>query len=131
MDKQKYMITSRKSLEYAFRQLNALGFERSYQIEAKPMTRTLEQNAKLWAMLTDVSQQVNWHGQKLSQEDWKNVFSAALNQQRVVPNLDSNGFVVLGQSTSRMTVSQMSEMIELMHAFGAQNGVVFKDAENQ
>lgn len=131
MDKQKYMITSRKSLEHAFRQLNALGFERSYQIEAKPMTRTLEQNAKLWAMLTDVSQQVNWHGQKLSQEDWKHVFSAALNQQRVVPNLDGNGFVVLGQSTSRMSVSQMSEMIELMHAFGAQNGVIFKDAENQ
>lgn len=129
MDKQKYMITSRKSLEHAFRQLNALGFERSYQIEAKPMTRTLEQNAKLWATLSEVSQQVNWHGQKLSSEDWKHVFSAALNQQRVVPNLDNNGFVVLGQSTSKMSVSQMVEMIDLIHAFGAENGVTFKDGE--
>jgi len=128
VDKQKFMITSRHSLEHAFRSLNALGFERSYQIEAKPMTRTLEQNAKLWAMLTDISQQVNWHGQKLSQEDWKHIFSAALSQQRVVPNLDNNGFVVLGQSTSKMTVAQMTEMIELMHAFGAQNEVKFKDA---
>ena len=68
-------------------------------------------------MLTDISKQVNWHGQKLAQEDWKHIFSAALNQQRVVPNLDNNGFVVLGQSTSKMTVAQMTEMIELMHAF--------------
>lgn len=127
MDKLKFMITSRKSLEDAFRQVNAFGFERSYHIEVKPLTRTLEQNAKLWAMLTDISQQVNWHGQKLKQEDWKHVFSSALNQQRVVPNLDNNGFVVLGQSTSKMTVAEMTEMIELMQAFGAENEVNFKD----
>lgn len=123
------MITGRKSLEHAFRQLNALGFERRYQIEAKPMTRTLEQNAKLWAMLSEVSQQVNWHRQKLAPDDWKHVFSAALSQQRVVPNLENNGFVVLGQSTSKMTVPQMVEMIELIHAFGSENGVIFKDGE--
>ena len=126
MDKIKFMITSRKSLEVAFRALSVIGYEKTYQLEARPMTRTLEQNAKLWAMLTDISRQVNWHGQKLAQEDWKHIFSAALNQQRVVPNLDNNGFVVLGQSTSKMTVSQMTEMIELMNAFGAQNGVAFK-----
>lgn len=126
MDKHKFMINSRKSLEAAFRILSSLGYEKSYHLEAKPLTRTIEQNAKLWAMLTEISQQVDWHGQKLSQEDWKHVFSAALNQQRVVPNLDNNGFVVLGQSTSKMTVSQMTEMIELMYAFGAQNSVEFK-----
>lgn len=127
MDKMKFMITGRPSLESAFRQINAIGFERSYHIEARPLTRTLEQNAKLWAMLTEISRQVNWHGQKLSQDDWKNVFSSALNQQRVVPNLDNNGFVVLGKSTSRMTVAEMKEMIELMHAFGAESGVNFSD----
>lgn len=127
MDKLKFMITGRKSLEDAFRQVNAYGFERSYHIEVKPLTRTLEQNALLWAMLTDISQQLNWHGQKLSNQDWKHVFSAALNQQRVVPNLENTGFVVLGQSTSKMTVAQMTEMIELMRAFAAQNGVIFKD----
>lgn len=91
------------------------------------MTRTLEQNAKLWAVLADVSEQVNWHGQKLTPEDWKHVFSAALNQQRVVPNIDSTGFVVLGQSTSKMTVRQMADMIELINAFGAERNVNFKE----
>lgn len=127
--KSKFFITSRKSLEECFRALNALGFEKSYVVEAKALTRTLEQNKRLWAMLTDISEQVNWHGHKLSPEDFKHMFSASLKQQRVVPNIDGTGFVVLGQSTSKMTVKEMSEMIELMHAFGANHNVQFKDGE--
>lgn len=127
--KSKFFITSRKSLEECFRALNALGFEKSYVVEAGALTRTLEQNKRLWAMLTDISEQVNWHGHKLSPEDFKHMFSASLKQQRVVPNIDGTGFVVLGQSTSKMTVKEMSEMIELMHAFGANHNVQFKDGE--
>ncbi len=127
MDKRKFFIVNRQSLVYAFKWICSIGFEKSFVVEVKPLTRTLEQNAKLWAMLTDVSEQVNWHGQKLTPEDWKHVFSAALNQQRVVPNIDSTGFVVLGQSTSKMTVRQMADMIELINAFGAERGVRFKD----
>lgn len=96
-------------------------------VEVKPFTRTIEQNKILWAMLTDVSEQVNWHGNKLSNEDWKHIFSAALSQQRVVPNIDGNGFVVLGKSTSKMSVAEMSDMIELIQAFGADRGVKFND----
>lgn len=129
MDKRKFFIVNRQSLVDAFKWICSIGFEKSFVVEVKPLTRTLEQNAKLWAMLTDVSEQVNWHGQKLTPEDWKHVFSAALNQQRVVPNIDSTGFVVLGQSTSKMTVHQMADMIELINAFGAERGVRFKDGK--
>ena len=93
-------------------------------LELRPETRSLAQNARLWAMLTEISQQVNWHGRKLSPEDWKNVFSASLKKQDAVPGIDG-GFVVLGQSTSKMTRAEMSEMQELMEAFGAQQGVKF------
>lgn len=127
--KSKFFITSRKSLEECFRALNALGFEKSYVVEAKALTRTLEQNRLLWQMLTEISEQVNWHGNKLTPEEWKHVFSAAMKQQKVVPNIDGTGFVVLGQSTSKMTVKEMSEMIELMQAFGANHNVQFKDGE--
>ena len=96
-------------------------------LEIKPLTRSLEQNSRLWAMLGEVSKQVNWHGNKLSPEDWKHVFSAALSQQRVVPNIDGNGFVVLGKSTSKMSIREMTDLIELIFAFGAQHGVVFND----
>lgn len=69
--------------------------------------RSLDQNRKLWACLGDVSRQVEWHGRWLDAESWKCVFTAALKQQDVVPNLAGNGFVVIGQSTSRMRVKGM------------------------
>ncbi|EOD54139.1 NinB protein [Aeromonas molluscorum 848] len=96
-------------------------------IEIKEMTRSLAQNSMLWACLTDIAEQVNWHGRKLAKEDWKHVLSAALYQQDVVPNIDGTGFVVLGKSTSKMTVREMRDLIELAQAFGARQGVKFGD----
>ena len=97
-------------------------------VEVKPETRTLSQNARLWAMLTDVSKQVNWYGRKLSEEEWKHVFTASLAKQDVVPGIDG-GFVVLGKSTSKMTKPEMSELQDLIEAFGAQQGVRFTAPE--
>lgn len=98
------------------------------QFSVKPQTRSLEQNARLWAMLTDISEQVEWYGRKLSPENWKHVFTAALKKQDVVPGLDG-GFVVLGQSTSKMTKSEMTDLQTLMEAFGADKGVKFSGGE--
>lgn len=88
--------------------------------------RSTDQNALMWAMLTDVARQVEWYGQKLSAEDWKHVFTASQKQQRAVPGIDG-GLVMLGQSTSRMSKEQMAELIELMGAFGAEHGVEWSD----
>lgn len=97
---------------------------KSMSIEVKDVNRSLEQNARMWAMLADMAKQVDWYGRKLSPEEWKHVFSASLKKQDVVPGLDG-GFVVLGLSTSKMTVREMGELMELMEAFGAQKGVRF------
>lgn len=97
-----------------------------YRVEVKPQNRTLEQNARMWAMLTELSRQVVWHGQQLTAENWKDVLTAALKRQQVVPGVDG-GFVVLGTSTRRMTKGEMAELIELITVFGAQHGVVFGD----
>ena len=101
-----------------------------FVLSIKPETRSLQQNARLWAMLTDISEQVEWYGRKLTPEEWKHVFSAALKKQDVVPGLDG-GFVVLGLSTSKMTIAEMCDMQTLMEAFGAERGVKFKAAEGQ
>lgn len=84
--------------------------------------RSLDQNAKLWPMLDDVARQVEWYGQYLTKEEWKDVFTAALKRQKVVPGLEG-GFVVLGTSTRRMSKREFSELIELIYAFGAERGV--------
>jgi hypothetical protein len=96
----------------------------------KPETRTLSQNNRLWAMLTDVSNQVDWYGRKLTPEDWKHVMSASLKKQDVVPGLDG-GFVVLGLSTSKMTKSELGDLMTLIEAFGANHGVKFTAQEQE
>ena len=83
-------------------------------------TRNLEQNAALWAILHEISEGVDWHGRKLSPEDWKNVFTASLKRMDVVPNLEGTGFVALGQSTSTMGKREFSDLLELAHAFAAE-----------
>jgi hypothetical protein len=88
--------------------------------------RTLDQNSLLWALLTEVSQQVTWHGQKLAPEDWKDMFTASLRKARVVPGIDPGSFVVLGLHTSDMDKEEMSNLIELILAFGAEHGVTFQ-----
>jgi hypothetical protein len=85
-------------------------------------TRNLEQNAKLWALLAEVSSQVDWYGEKLSSDEWKDVFTAALKKSKVVPGLDG-GFVVLGQHTSSMSKTDFSELLELISAFCAEHKV--------
>lgn len=94
------------------------------RLSVKRETRSTAQNARMWAMLEDVARQVEWHGRKLSKEDWKHVFSASLKRQDAVPGIDG-GFVVLGQSTSKMTVGEMGDLMTLMEAFGAEQGVRF------
>ena len=96
-------------------------------VTLKAAVRNLEQNAKMWAMLHDIEQQCEWHGIKLADEEWKDLFSAGLVKSKVVPNLDGTGFVILGQRTSQMTKSQMSDLIELIYAFGAERSVVWSE----
>ena len=87
-------------------------------------TRSLDQNALLWPLLTCISKQVEWYGTKLSQDEWKDIFTAGLKKSKVVPGLDG-GFVVLGQRTSVMPKHEFSELIEMIYAFGADKGVSF------
>jgi len=97
-------------------------------LEVRKKTRSVEQNSRLWAMLAEVSAQVDWYGQKLSPEEWKDLLTASQKRQRAVPGIDG-GFVVLGARTSHMTVAEMCELQTLIEAFGADKGVIFSDPE--
>lgn len=85
--------------------------------------RTVDQNKLMWALLTDLSNQVEWpvdgRMQKISPDDWKHVMTAGLKRnQRVAAGIDG-GFVILGQYTHKMNKAEMTELIELIMAFGA------------
>jgi hypothetical protein len=96
-----------------------------------PRPRSAEQNARMWAMLTDIANQVPWavNGRLVNMPpgDWKDVLTASFKrEQRIAAGIDG-GFVMLGQRTSKMTLSDMSDLIELMTAFGSERGVKWTD----
>lgn len=92
--------------------------------------RSLDQNAKLWPMLTDVAKQVEWlkDGEKamMSAEEWKDLFTASLKQQSMAPGIEG-GMVVLGMRTSRMNKELFSQLIELIYSFGSERGVEWSE----
>lgn len=86
--------------------------------------RTLPQNDRLWASLTDISQQLTWHGMKLTPDDWKDMFMAALGgERRMVPNIHGNGFVDLGRSSSKLDREEFAELLTIIEAFAAEHDV--------
>lgn len=95
-----------------------------YCVTVGEPSRSLEQNALMWPLLGCLSSQVDWHGHKLSDEDWKDLLTASLRKQRSAPGIDG-GFVVFGERTKTYTKSQFSELLELIHCFGAEHGVDF------
>jgi hypothetical protein len=100
------------------------------RVEVKAGRRSLPQNDRMWAMLTDIADQVQWHGLTLETEDWKLIFLDALKRElRMVPNIDGNGFVNLGRSSSDLSKAEMSDLIELLFMFGANHNVAWKDPE--
>lgn len=100
------------------------------RIEFKQVKRSIDQNSKLWACLTDIASQLEWHGQRLTPDSWKLVFMDALKRElRIVPNIDGTGFVNLGRSSSDLSKAEMMDLIEIILAFGAKHGVRFHDEQ--
>lgn len=98
------------------------------RVEFKASKRSIPQNDRMWAMLTDIAAQLPWHGQRLAPEDWKLVFLDALScELRMVPNLEGTAFVNLGRSSSDLSKEEMTGLIELIFAFGAEHNVTFHD----
>jgi hypothetical protein len=98
------------------------------RVEFKGPKRTLPQNDKMWAMLTDVATQLVWHGMRLTPDDWKIMFLDGLKRElRLVPNINGDGFVNLGRSSSDLSKDEFADLLELITAFGAKHGVIWSD----
>ena len=96
--------------------------------EAKD-TRSIKQNRRMWALLTDLSKQLQWpvNGKLewLEPEDFKDILSAGLvGEQRVAAGV-SGGFVILGKRTSKMTIKEMIELQDFIEYVGNERGVVW------
>lgn len=89
--------------------------------------RSNAQNDRMWALLRVIAARVEWYGQHLTAEEWKDVFTAGLKKQRVVPGMDG-GFVILGARTSDFSKDEMGQLQELIEAFAVERDVDLGDA---
>ena len=98
-------------------------------VNIREATRSGEQNAKMWACLSDISR-AKPEGRELGPEVWKALFMSALGHAvRFEPGLDGNGVVPVGFRSSRLTKAQMSDLIEIIHEYGARHGVTWSEQE--
>ncbi|MNR39788.1 NinB protein [compost metagenome] len=86
-------------------------------------------------MLGDISRQVEWpvNGvmQKLDSEDWKALLTAAARQEIRMAQGINGGVVMLGESTKRMSVAELGDVIECMYVFGSEKGVTWSEPKGQ
>jgi hypothetical protein len=99
-------------------------------IEFRRARRSVPQNDRMWAMLTDIAEQKTLQGKKYKPDQWKTVFMQAIGREmQILPTLDGATWFPTGYSSSKLTKDEMSNLLEFIAAWGAENGVVFNDGE--
>jgi hypothetical protein len=92
------------------------------RVEFKRPRRTLPQNDKLWATLTEIAQQKPG-GRVYSPDIWKCLFMAEWRKDvGIYPSLDGDGVVPIYHS-SDLGRGECADLIEFIHAWCAQNGI--------
>lgn len=97
-----------------------------YVAEVREPRRTLDQNDKMWAMLTDISVSMPL-GRRHTPDDWKAIAMNACSWEcAFLEGLDGRPFPI-GFRSSKLTKAQMSTLIDWLQAFGDENGVKWSD----
>lgn len=94
-----------------------------FVVNIKAPTRNNDQNAKMWAMLSDVSR-AEPEGRQWTTEMWKAAFMSALGHEvQFAQGLDGGAPFPIGFRTSRLTVGQMADLITCIAEYGDRHGV--------
>ena len=101
-----------------------------YVVTIKEPTRSLDQNAKMWAMLADVSKECELDGRKFIRDDWKLIFMKACGWDVVfLPQIGDGTHFPAGFRSSQLKVSQMASLITFIMAYGDEQGVAWSEPE--
>ena len=103
------------------------------RMEIKAESKSRDQEEKYHAMLGEIATQAQHLGAKWSTEDWKRLLvdlfakETGLQGGKIIPSLDGQGIVQLGLQTRNFTKEQAMEFITFLEAWGASNGIIFKE----
>lgn len=100
------------------------------RIEFKETKRSLPQNSLLWSLLSQVAAQKEHAGRRYTPDQWKILFMHACGREvQFVPSLDGSTFLPWSQSSSDLSKAEMTELIEFIMCWAAQNSVSFNEKE--
>jgi hypothetical protein len=92
-------------------------------LNIKPPRRTIPQNDRFWAMVSDISR-AKPEGRVYPPEVWKALLMAEAGFKPLFePSLDGMGVIPVGYKSSRLTKAEFSDLIEAAFAYGARHGV--------
>jgi len=101
------------------------------RIEFKASKRTLPQNDLMWALLTEVSEQLDHAGKRYDPDQWKAIFLHAFGREiSFLPSLDQKTFLPIELSSSDLSKDEMTDFIEFIMKEGSDRGVVFRQHTN-
>lgn len=95
-------------------------------VKVSAAKRSDDQNAKMWAMLSDISRAKPEDRHHIP-EVWKCIFMAALGHEVMFTMGLNNQPFPIGFKTSNLSKAQMSDLIEFIYAYGAQNNVKWSE----
>lgn len=95
-------------------------------LNIREATRTVDQNAKMWAALSDISR-AKPEGRTHTPEVWKALFMSACGHAvQFETGLDGAPFPV-GFRSSRLSKQEMGDLLEFALKYGAEHGVQWSD----
>lgn len=101
-----------------------------YVVEVREPRRTLPQNDRMWAMLTDISH-AKPLGRRHTPDDWKAIAMNACGWEcQFCEGLDGRPFPI-GFRSSQLTKSQMTTLMDWLQAFGDEHGVQWSEPERK
>jgi hypothetical protein len=93
-----------------------------YVVAIEEPRRTIDQNSRLWAMLSDVAMSKPM-GRMHTPDEWKMIFMSACGWEvAFLPGLDGR-FLPYGYRSSKLTKKQMTDLQDFIQAWGDENGV--------
>lgn len=96
-------------------------------VEFKPERRSLDQNAMLWACLSDIAR-ARPSGRAMPPETWKAAFMSALGHEILwQPGLDGGAPFPAGFRSSRLSKAQFAELITFVQEYGDRHGVAWSE----
>ncbi|KZY05236.1 MULTISPECIES: recombination protein NinB [unclassified Sulfitobacter] len=96
-------------------------------VNIREATRNLDQNARMWAMLSDIAR-TKPEGRNWTTDTWKAAFLHSLGHQvQFAEGLDGSGPFPVGFRSSRLTKRQMADLITVIQEYGDRHGVQWTD----